>query len=93
MFDQHPLRHKFPPFAGFRDAESSAYYGTGYQDVQHRRPSIRNAKRLLQWEPKVDLERSVASTLDFFLAQVVETWKEESKGEHWGELASSRVTH
>jgi UDP-4-amino-4-deoxy-L-arabinose formyltransferase/UDP-glucuronic acid dehydrogenase (UDP-4-keto-hexauronic acid decarboxylating) len=93
MFDEHPLRHKFPPFAGFRDAESNAYYGTGYQDVQHRRPSIRNAKRLLHWEPKVDLERSVASTLDFFLAQVVETWKEESKGEHWGELASSRVTH
>jgi UDP-4-amino-4-deoxy-L-arabinose formyltransferase/UDP-glucuronic acid dehydrogenase (UDP-4-keto-hexauronic acid decarboxylating) len=93
MFDEHPLRHKFPPFAGFRDAESNAYYGTGYQDVQHRRPSIRNAKRLLQWEPKVDLERSVVSTLDFFLAQVVETWKEESKGEHRGELGSSRVTH
>jgi UDP-4-amino-4-deoxy-L-arabinose formyltransferase/UDP-glucuronic acid dehydrogenase (UDP-4-keto-hexauronic acid decarboxylating) len=73
MFDTHPLRDRFPPFAGFLDTESSAYYGTGYQDLQHRRPSIRNAKRLLCWEPKVDLETAVSNTLDFFLRQAVET--------------------
>jgi UDP-4-amino-4-deoxy-L-arabinose formyltransferase/UDP-glucuronic acid dehydrogenase (UDP-4-keto-hexauronic acid decarboxylating) len=73
MFDKHPLRHRFPPFAGFREIESSAYYGAGYQDLQHRRPSIRNAKRLLNWEPKVDLETSVSTTLDFFLSQAVDT--------------------
>jgi UDP-4-amino-4-deoxy-L-arabinose formyltransferase/UDP-glucuronic acid dehydrogenase (UDP-4-keto-hexauronic acid decarboxylating) len=73
MFDKHPLRHRFPSFAGFRETESSAYYGTGYQDIQHRRPSIRNAKRLLNWEPKVDLETSVSTTLDFFLRQAFET--------------------
>jgi UDP-4-amino-4-deoxy-L-arabinose formyltransferase/UDP-glucuronic acid dehydrogenase (UDP-4-keto-hexauronic acid decarboxylating) len=72
MFDKHPLRHRFPPFAGFQETESGTYYGTGYQDLQHRRPSIRNAKRLLNWEPKVDLRASVSSTLDFFLAQAVE---------------------
>jgi UDP-4-amino-4-deoxy-L-arabinose formyltransferase/UDP-glucuronic acid dehydrogenase (UDP-4-keto-hexauronic acid decarboxylating) len=72
MFDSHPLRRNFPPFAGFRETESSAYYGAGYQDLQHRRPSIRNAKRLLDWEPKVDLETSVAATLNFFLAQAIE---------------------
>ena len=79
MFDTHPLRGKFPPFAGFRDTESSAYYGTGYQDLQHRRPSIRNAKRLLRWEPKVDLETAVSSTLDFFLRQAVETGEFEPR--------------
>ena len=73
MFDMHPLRDKFPPFAGFRNTESSAYYGMGYQDLQHRRPSIRNAKRLLRWEPKVNLETAVSDTLDFFLRQAVET--------------------
>ncbi|NWF93244.1 MAG: bifunctional UDP-4-amino-4-deoxy-L-arabinose formyltransferase/UDP-glucuronic acid oxidase ArnA [Syntrophaceae bacterium] len=72
VFDHHPLRNRFPPFAGFREIESSVYYGTGYQDLRHRRPSIRNARRLLGWEPKVDLETSVASTLDFFLRQAVE---------------------
>jgi UDP-4-amino-4-deoxy-L-arabinose formyltransferase/UDP-glucuronic acid dehydrogenase (UDP-4-keto-hexauronic acid decarboxylating) len=80
MFDNHPLRHRFPPFAGFRDTESSAYYGAGYQDLQHRRPSIRNAKRLLNWEPKVDLKTSVSSTLDFFLSKAVDTGEFETKG-------------
>ena len=80
MFDNHPLRHGFPPFAGFRETESSAYYGAGYQDLQHRRPSIRNAKKLLNWEPKIDLETSVSTTLDFFLSQAVEIGDFETKG-------------
>ncbi|MDK7859337.1 bifunctional UDP-glucuronic acid oxidase/UDP-4-amino-4-deoxy-L-arabinose formyltransferase, partial [Klebsiella pneumoniae] len=32
-FERHPLRSQFPPFAGFREVESSSYYGKGYQDV------------------------------------------------------------
>ncbi len=79
MFDIHPLRNRFPPFAGFRDMESTAYYGTGYQDLQHRRPSVRNAKRLLRWEPKVHLETAVSNTLDFFLRQAVETGEFETR--------------
>ena len=68
-FDKHPLRSKFPPFAGFREVESSSYYGAGYQDVQHRKPSIRNARRLLNWNPTIKLETSVEQTLDYFLRQ------------------------
>jgi len=69
-FEQHPLRHRFPPFAGFRDVESTSYYGKGYQDVEHRKPSIRNAKRCLQWEPTVAMRQTVDETLDFFLRTV-----------------------
>ena len=69
-FERHPLRDRFPPFAGFRVVESSDYYGKGYQDVEHRKPSIRNAKRCLNWEPKVEMEETVAHTLDFFLRTV-----------------------
>ena len=71
QFEQHPLRSQFPPFAGFREVESESYYGAGYQDVQHRRPSIRNARRFLRWTPVVDLETSVGRTLDFFLQEAV----------------------
>ena len=28
-FERHPLRDRFPPFAGFREVESSSYYGKG----------------------------------------------------------------
>jgi UDP-4-amino-4-deoxy-L-arabinose formyltransferase/UDP-glucuronic acid dehydrogenase (UDP-4-keto-hexauronic acid decarboxylating) len=71
-FLDHHLRSKFPPFAGFREVESRSYYGAGYQDVQHRKPSIRNARRLLNWDPVVGLEQSVEQTLDFFLREAVE---------------------
>ena len=72
-FNKHPLRSKFPPFAGFREVESGAYYGSGYQDVQHRKPSIKNAKKLIGWTPKIGLEQSIETTLDFFLRQAVES--------------------
>lgn len=71
QFQQHPLRSQFPPFAGFREVESRSYYGEGYQDMQHRKPSIRNARRFLRWTPVVDLETSVGRTLDFFLQEAV----------------------
>jgi UDP-4-amino-4-deoxy-L-arabinose formyltransferase/UDP-glucuronic acid dehydrogenase (UDP-4-keto-hexauronic acid decarboxylating) len=70
-FEEHPLRSYFPPFAGFREVESHTYYGPGYQDVQHRRPSIRNAQRFLRWTPAVGLEQSVERTLDFFLREAI----------------------
>jgi len=66
-FEAHELRHFFPPLAGIRKVESKTYYGDGYQDVTHRRPSIRNAQRHLDWTPRIPLEVSVVQTLDFFL--------------------------
>ncbi|MDD4817756.1 MAG: bifunctional UDP-4-amino-4-deoxy-L-arabinose formyltransferase/UDP-glucuronic acid oxidase ArnA [Victivallaceae bacterium] len=72
-FEQHPLRGKFPPFAGYLVVESGAFYGKGYQDVQHRKPSIENARKILKWEPKMTLEESTVTTLDFFLKQAIES--------------------
>lgn len=70
-FERHPLRHHFPPFAGYREVESSSYYGKGYQDVEHRKPDIRNARRLLGWTPETEMETTVEQTLDFFLRTVI----------------------
>lgn len=75
-FEQHPLRHQFPPFAGYREVESQSYYGQGYQDVEHRRPSIRNAQRLIDWQPSITLSTTLNKTLDFFLNSV-ETQEEK----------------
>lgn len=71
QFEAHPLRANFPPFAGFRDVESKAFYGVGYQDVEHRKPSIQNAKRLLNWEPTVEMSETIGNTLDFFLREAM----------------------
>jgi len=72
-FEKHPLRDHFPPFAGIRKVESRAYYGSGYEDVQHRKPSIKNAQRTLKWNPTIPLAQSVEETLDFFLKEAVGT--------------------
>lgn len=71
QFEAHPLRANFPPFAGFREVESKAFYGNGYQDVAHRKPSIANAKRLLNWEPTVPMHETIGNTLDFFLREAM----------------------
>nr|CBA71494.1 bifunctional polymyxin resistance protein [Arsenophonus nasoniae] len=71
-FEKHPLRKLFPPFAGLKKIESSSYYGKGYQDVEHRRPRIENARRLLDWEPTIDMKQTIDETLDFFLQAAAE---------------------
>jgi UDP-4-amino-4-deoxy-L-arabinose formyltransferase/UDP-glucuronic acid dehydrogenase (UDP-4-keto-hexauronic acid decarboxylating) len=69
VFEEHPLRDRFPKFAGYQVTQSADYYGKGYQDVIHRKPSIRKAKVLLGWEPKVSMLDSVRTTMDFFLRE------------------------
>ncbi|MCA6219502.1 bifunctional UDP-4-amino-4-deoxy-L-arabinose formyltransferase/UDP-glucuronic acid oxidase ArnA [Photorhabdus antumapuensis] len=71
-FEDHELRDNFPPFAGFKKIESGSYYGKGYQDVEHRKPSIKNAERLLGWKPTIDMKQTINETLDFFLRGAVE---------------------
>ena len=78
-FDAHPLRDKFPPFAGFIVVESGAFYGKGYQDVQHRKPSIKNAKRYINWVPEITLDQSIETTLDFFLNEAIKSGEFTSK--------------
>ena len=78
-FQQHPLRSSFPPFVGFREVESMSYYGAGYQDMQHRKPNIGNAWRLLNWKPTVGLEQSVEQTLDFFLREAARSGEFEDR--------------
>ncbi|GLS82306.1 bifunctional UDP-4-amino-4-deoxy-L-arabinose formyltransferase/UDP-glucuronic acid oxidase ArnA [Paraferrimonas haliotis] len=70
-FEAHPLRDNFPPFAGFKVVESQSFYGDGYQDVSHRKPSISNAKRLIDWEPTQTMETTIEKTLNFFLDSAV----------------------
>ncbi len=76
-FSTHPLRSHFPPDGGIQHIEALAFYGSGYEDVQHRKPSIRQAHKLLGWEPKIPFEQSVSETLDFFLTDVVGRSKED----------------
>lgn len=73
-FEKHPLRSHFPPLAGMQVVESANYYGSGgYQDVNHRRPSIKKAQKLLDWNPTRSLRDSIHETIDFFLKEAGES--------------------
>jgi len=59
-------------FKGYEDVRTRAciversadqYYGDQYQDILHRVPSIRRARELLGWEPKIDFEEALRRTI------------------------------
>jgi UDP-glucuronate decarboxylase len=39
-------------------------------DPKQRRPDISTAKRLLDWEPKINLEQGLVKTIDYFKGQL-----------------------
>lgn len=51
------------------DVTSGKYYGPGYEDLQNRVPSIANAKKYLDWQPKVDFDAALKAILDYHLTK------------------------
>lgn len=49
------------------DVTAEKYYGSGYQDVQLRVPSIARAEKSLAWKPETNLEVGLRKTLEFYL--------------------------
>jgi nucleoside-diphosphate-sugar epimerase len=47
--------------------ESGKYYGAGYQDVQSRVPSVKNAEKYLGWKPTTDLDKLLRLTVEYYL--------------------------
>jgi UDP-4-amino-4-deoxy-L-arabinose formyltransferase/UDP-glucuronic acid dehydrogenase (UDP-4-keto-hexauronic acid decarboxylating) len=67
MFMAHPNTAHFKKFAEIVEVYSKDYYGEGYQDIDRRVPSIKKAKELIGWAPKVDLDTALKKTLDYYL--------------------------
>ncbi len=44
-----------------------SFYGNSFQDISQRVPDISEAKKLLRWEPKTNIRKSVSLTLKSFL--------------------------
>lgn len=67
------ISKEYPAFADtptqIVSVPSQHYYGSGYQDVSARVPSISNAQTKLQWEPEVDMDTALRKTIAFHLSQ------------------------
>ena len=67
LFSRHPSTKHYDRHSEIIEVTSKDYYGEGYQDIQARVPSIRKAKTILNWEPKVDLDTALQKTLAYYL--------------------------
>ncbi|MCX7198187.1 MAG: bifunctional UDP-4-keto-pentose/UDP-xylose synthase [Proteobacteria bacterium] len=54
------------------ETTASAYYGTGYQDVQTRVPSIANTSSELGWAPMVTMDDALSRIFDAYRSDVAE---------------------
>ena len=54
------------------DVSSESYYGSGYQDMQHRVPAIANTRSELEWEPRVRMKDALALIFDAYRGHVGE---------------------
>jgi nucleoside-diphosphate-sugar epimerase len=51
------------------NVQSKEYYGEGYQDIQTRVPSVKNAEKYLGWKPTTDFKTALKKTLDYHLGR------------------------
>jgi UDP-4-amino-4-deoxy-L-arabinose formyltransferase/UDP-glucuronic acid dehydrogenase (UDP-4-keto-hexauronic acid decarboxylating) len=69
LFMEHPNHRNDATYSEIIEVSSLNYYGKGYQDINTRTPSIEKARRLLNWEPTVNLDDSLKMTLYSFLEE------------------------
>lgn len=72
----HKLRDMVKEYAQYSDradkcqivgVTSEEFYGSGYQDIETRVPSIKRATEILGWKPVTGIDEALKSTLDFYL--------------------------
>jgi len=68
VFKEYPKFREHADHAQIVPVTSGEYFGKYYQDIQTRVPSIKAAREVLGWEPKVDLRTAIRRTLDYHLA-------------------------
>lgn len=53
-----------------QNTSENEHYGMGYQDMEHRAPSIKKITELLDWYPSMNLEQSIEGILKFHIPEV-----------------------
>jgi nucleoside-diphosphate-sugar epimerase len=68
----HPCCPKSLLKLSVEDIQADDLYGSCYQDVSHRVPSIRKAREQLGWKPQIGLRESLEKIVDHFFNSVPE---------------------
>ncbi len=67
LFTKHPAAKQYKKISEIVEVSSGEFYGKGYQDIDFRVPSIRKAREIIGWEPKVDLDTALKKTIEYYL--------------------------
>ncbi|HVN26010.1 MAG TPA: bifunctional UDP-4-keto-pentose/UDP-xylose synthase [Syntrophorhabdales bacterium] len=67
LFVKHPATKQYKKYSEIVEVSSGEFYGKGYQDIDFRVPSIRKAREIIGWEPKVDLDTALRKTIEYYL--------------------------
>ena len=67
LFVNHPSYSRYGKASDIVEVSSGKFYGAGYQDIDRRVPSIKKAREILGWEPKVDLDTALRKTIEYYL--------------------------
>ncbi len=68
----YPEFHDFASRVRTLEVTSENYYGSGYQDMQHRVPAIENTRAELGWEPKVAMKDALRLIFDSYRNRIGE---------------------
>ena len=69
LIKTYPKYAKLAESVKLVDVHSKEYYGQGYQDIQTRVPSVKNAEKYLGWKPTTDFTTALRKTLDYHLGR------------------------
>ena len=67
FFVKHPSAGRYKKISDIIEVSSGEFYGKGYQDIDFRVPSIKKAREVIGWEPKVDLDTALRKTIEYYL--------------------------
>jgi len=67
MVAEFPLYRAMAEKCRIVEVTSDSFYGSGYQDMLTRVPSVRRAKECLGWEPVTSADEALRKTLEFYL--------------------------
>ena len=69
IFSKHPNHKNDKEYSPIIEIDSEKFYGDSYQDIYHRKPSIKKAKEILSWQPTIKLEDALKMTIDAFIEE------------------------
>jgi len=69
IFDAKFREEGDPPRPEIVNVTGAEFYGEGYEDCDRRIPNIDKARKLLDWDPKYNIDEVITKTMEYFVTE------------------------